>query len=736
MGVDAAQRDEIQTAYSRYLKGRDLKPRAGQRQMIGAIANYLAAIEVDGDGRRVSAPAVCVIEAGTGTGKTLAYLLGTLPQARHLQKTLVIATATVTLQQQILAQELPLFRQHSGLEFTAALAKGRGRYLCLHKLDLHLQQAEAPTRDLFFDPPGAESMDQASTPTLSQTPTPTLSPPPPPTYSTGAYQDLLDRFGQGWNGEIDTLPEPVEEGLWQTVTVDHRQCLNRACQYLQQCPFFRARAEQEQADVIVANHDLVLADLALGGGVVLPAPEDCLYVFDEAHHLPEKTLQHFSAHAGLTSCRVTLNTLSRLSVELQSLSNHDPTLVALAADLSPRIRQVHEHLNRLQDHLQQQVEWQADGEAGGWVQRFPEGAVPTDLHALMLEIRPLSTEVLDRYEKLLTRVKALGEDREARLAHLPRWQRSQVALAALARPLEGQAGLWQAMTETGRPEDRPVARWMQKSDSRHAEDARLYATPTDASGYLHATLWTRCFGAILTSATLSVGGDFHYFRARTGLPVNSLSTSYPSPFHYAAQGTLDLVDIGMDPSDQRDYHERLAAVLGNLIHPEEGTLVLFSSRRQLREVARRLTDQNRGLTLLVQEGGNRSQLIERHRQHVAEGRGSCLLGLASFAEGLDLPGRLLTHVVITRLPFSVPDDPVEATLSEWLKARGQNPFLELSLPAASLRLVQACGRLLRHEADSGRISLLDRRLWTRRYGSRMLQALPPFSRRMVALADP
>jgi ATP-dependent DNA helicase DinG len=737
MAVDPAQRDLIQSAYSNYLKGRHIKARPGQRQMIGAIANYLSDIQVDGEGRRTSDPCVCVIEAGTGTGKTLAYLVGTLPFARHLQKKVIIATATVTLQQQILAQELPLFREHSGLDFTAALAKGRARYVCLHKLDLFLQEPDSRGADLFFATAASSdsTTDASSEFTHEVSPShrnPALRESFAPSYPTQAYQQLLDRMTvEGWNGDIDTLQEPVDEGLWRTVTVDHRQCLNRTCGYFQQCPYFRCKADQEQAEVIVANHDLVLADLALGGGIVLPPPGESLYVFDEAHHLPEKTIQHFSAHAGLVSSRATLNTLSRLSVELQSLSHYDKAVVEHAQDMGPQIQQVHEHLNRLQLHLQDHVEWIADNEGGGWARRFEQGVLPADLFALMDELRPLACGVMDYYEKLLERVKALGDSRDSAVSQDPRWQRNQVALAALARPLEGQSELWRAMTRVTSEDARPMARWLLKGDEHSAEDVRLFASPTDAASYLQQALWSRCFAAILTSATLSVGGDFQYFRARAGLPENSVSTGYASPFDYPSQGSLELLDIGMDPGDHRDYYDRLADVLSTIVAVDEGTLVLFSARKHLREVGQRLEALNTGLNLLQQEGSNRAQLIQRHRELLTAGSGSCLMGLASFAEGLDLPGKLLTHVVITRLPFSVPDEPVEATLSEWLKSRGRNPFFEVSLPAASLRLVQASGRLLRHETDSGRISLLDRRLWTRRYGGQMLSALPPFRRKMI-----
>lgn len=718
MAVDTALKDAIQAAYRKTLQGRSLRPRSSQRQMIAAIANYLSDIQSDGEGKRLSPPAACVIEAGTGTGKTLAYLLGTLPFARALNKKIVLTTATITLQQQIIEQELPQLRAHSGLEFTAALAKGRGRYLCLHKLDLHLQSPE-PGQGLDLWAAAAEETGDAAGSGSAADP--------------DQYLQLLQRFSAGWDGDLDHLDVPVEESLWRSVTVDHRQCVGRNCSYIQQCPFFKRRAEQEQADLIVANHDLMLADLALGGGIVLPPPEETLYVIDEAHHLPDKTLQHFSAQAAFGACRVTLNQLSRQAVECQSLSQYDSDVVAMTLDLTPHIQQYHERLNDLQPRLEGLSEWRLDSDGQGQILRFEGGVLPEPLREVFVAMLPVAQRVTSVHQKLLDRVKALSDDRQLGLQGDPRWMRHQVALATLARPLEGMLQLWQAMAAVQQAAHRPLARWLRRPEDRPEEDLRLYASPTDASGYLARVLWQRAHAAVLVSATLSLAGDFGYFRLRTGIPEDSRCFSYPSPFDYPHQGLLRLVDMQCDPGDSPEYYTVLAEHLAQLIDPEEGTLVLFSARRHLRETARRLQERRPDWPLRVQDGSNRAQIVQSHREEVAQGKGSCLMGLASFAEGLDLPGRLLTHVIITRLPFSVPDEPIEATLSEWLKAQGHNPFFELSLPAASIRLVQACGRLLRSESDTGTITLLDRRLWTRRYGARMLDALPNYRREVYRI---
>ena len=305
----------IQEAYRQYLKARDIRPRSGQRHMIAEIARYLSAIELDGEFGRTSASGACIIEAGTGTGKTLAYLISTLPFASALKKNIVISTATVTLQQQIVERELPLLKNHTSLEFDVALAKGRGRYLCLHKVDLNLQekqQASLPLGSAEFLP----GYGGAS-------------------FSAEMYQQFLGwMFDDGWKGDLDSLPEPVDEDLWRQVTTDHRQCLNKRCGFLSQCPYYRNKAEVDQAEMIVANHDLVFADLNLGGGFILPPPEQTIYIFDEGHHISDKALNHFAFSAGLKSTQKLLKVMSKAMADGPSAWAGDVSVKARLAPLS------------------------------------------------------------------------------------------------------------------------------------------------------------------------------------------------------------------------------------------------------------------------------------------------------------------------------------------------------------------------------------------------------------------
>ena len=236
--LDNALKNDIQQAYRNVVEKLGLTPRYGQRLMIAEISRTLGDIECDSEGKRVSDSHVCVLEAGTGTGKTLAYLIAGLPIAKAQGKRLIVSTATVALQEQVLNQDLPSLASHSGVAFRYALAKGRGRYVCVARLDQALEGSEPnPTLSLFEQSLQADSSD----------------------FNVLAT-DMAEAYGKGeWEGDRDTWPVSIEDSHWRQLTVDHRQCTGRRCGHFGACAFFRSRRELENADVIVANHDLVLA---------------------------------------------------------------------------------------------------------------------------------------------------------------------------------------------------------------------------------------------------------------------------------------------------------------------------------------------------------------------------------------------------------------------------------------------------------------------------------------------
>jgi len=278
----------------------------------------------------------------------------------------------------------------------------------------------------------------------------------------------------------------------------------------------------------------------------------------------------------------------------------------------------------------------------------------------------------------------------------------------------------------------------QQSEYRHARwinrtpyDVEMVSAPIEPGHILHKVLWQRAYGAICTSATLSALGRFDRFFERAGLDADVLRVRIPSPFDYPNIATFHVPAMTSDPRDFDAHSVEVAELLPELMSREISALVLFTSWRQLNTVVKALPATLND-KLLVQGESAKQVLLREHRKRIDEGESSYLFGLASFSEGLDLPDAYCRHVIIVKVPFAVPDDPVDQAMAEWAEARGRNAFYEISVPDAALKLIQACGRLIRHENDYGRVTMLDKRIVTQRYGQALLDSLPPFKREISA----
>lgn len=697
---------QIQGAYSTFLENKSLKPRYGQKLMIAEIAKTLGNIALDDENVRepeAGGTHICVVEAGTGTGKTIAYLLPSIAIAKALGKKLVVSTATVALQEQIVNKDLPELHRQSGLSFTFSLAKGRGRYLCLSKLDNLLAEYESglnPTRALYED----------------EMPSVTAQ-------GIKLYQSMMEALaGNKWNGERDTWPQALEQDQWQIITTDHRQCTGRRCSNVSSCSFFKARDSLHNVDCIVTNHDLVLADLALGGGAILPDPKDSIYIFDEGHHLPQKALSHFAHHSRMTSTSKWLDQcnkgLGAILGQISGAGNVD----RFAEQLPAAFIDGKQRLDQLYPLLAELVQTIAlDDRQSNY--RFKDGVVPQELLIPAVELQ----RSFDRLTELLSKVSAeITESMEDPHCPVPKvdLENNFPVIGAWQARAEANRELWASYAVPDQTSV-PKARWLTPVDMGGNIDIEVCSSPILASKTLEFSLWEKCCGAVVTSATLTALGNFQRFQMRAGTPIDANYKVVPSPFNFAG-ATLEIPSFAVDASNADAHTLSLINHLPDLIDYTEGTLVLFSSRRQMLDVYDQMPADLREI-ILIQGDSSKQEMLVQHKQKVDAGEGSVLFGLASFAEGVDLPGDYCSHVVIAKLPFAVPDDPIEAALSEWVQSRGGNPFMDITVPDASLKLIQACGRLLRTETDTGRISLLDRRIITKRYGKAILNSLPPFT---------
>ena len=697
--LDQSIKETIQQGYRQFLKSRDLKPRLGQKQMIAAIANSLGHSDAD---KRLA-----VIEAGTGTGKTVGYLLSALPIARAKEKTVVVATGTIALQEQLILKDIPDLLEACDWDYQVALVKGRGRYVCNMRLEQCLDAIKSKEAGLFL------FEDEM--------------PFNPNAQSEALYQELSAALGNNsWDGDRDAWDGRIPDADWQTLTVDHRQCTGRRCQFVDQCPFFKARAELEEADCIVANHDLVMADLALGGGAILPPPEDCIYIFDEGHRLGETAVKHFGAQ-----CRIntTLNWLERLPKQLKGqtpIFEKDKTII----EMLPRIESGANEIMALLTTCYPQFQAYLDNlEDDRQLYRFPQGDVGEGIRELAQNISALTSRWIGRVELLRDTLNEALTDRDYAVP-IPDIELFYQQVGSWLTKGENLLALWDRLKQQLASHAVPIACWLRLDDSGSGNlDIAINASPIQATEILREQLWGCCYGAVITSATLRSLGNFNTLKRETGIPDSAQFLSVAGAFNYAEAATLSVPKDCIEGNAIYEHTDYITDNLADMVESRGGTLVLFSSRRQMDEVYDRLDTDLQQICLVQGKYSNR-EMVRLHKERVDQGKTSVLIGLASFAEGVDLPGDYCKHVIIAKLPFMVPDDPLHEALSEWIEDKGGNSFFDIALPIASLRLIQACGRLLRTESDTGTVSILDKRLITKRYGAQLIDALPPFRRQL------
>ena len=697
--LEQSIKETIQQGYRQFLKSRDLKPRLGQKQMIAAIANSLGHSDAD---KRLG-----VIEAGTGTGKTVGYLLSALPIARAKEKTVVVATGTIALQEQLILKDIPDLLEASGWDHQVALVKGRGRYVCNMRLEQCLDAIKSKEAGLFL------FEDEM--------------PFNPNAQSEALYQELSESLeNNSWDGDRDAWDTRIPDTDWQTLTVDHRQCTGRRCQFVDQCPFFKARAELEEADCIVANHDLVMADLALGGGAILPPPEDCIYIFDEGHRLGETAVKHFGAQ-----CRIntTLNWLERVPKQLKGQTpvfEKDKTII----DMLPRIDSGANEIVALLTTCYPQFQAYLDNlEDDRQLYRFPQGDVGEGTRELAQNISALCSRWIGRVELLRDSLNEALTDRDYAVP-IPDIELFYQQVGSWLTKGENLLALWDRLKQQLTSHTVPLACWLRLDDSGSGNlDIAINASPIQATEILREQLWGSCYGAVITSATLRSLGNFNTLKRETGIPDSAQFLSVAGAFNYAEAATLSVPKDCVEGNAIYEHTDYITDNLADMVEKKAGTLVLFSSRRQMDEVFDRLDTDLQKICLVQGKYSNR-EMVRLHKERVDQGKTSVLIGLASFAEGVDLPGDYCKHVIIAKLPFMVPDDPLHEALSEWIEDKGGNSFFDIALPIASLRLIQACGRLLRTESDTGTVTILDKRLITKRYGGQLIDALPPFRRQL------
>ena len=542
--LDDALKERIQVAYRTWLGAREFKPRRGQREMIATIARTLTRPEGE---RRIAA-----IEAGTGTGKTAAYCMAAIPIAKALDKRLVIATATVALQEQIVLRDLPDLARRTGLEFSFALAKGRQRYVCLKRLDDRLR-SDRRTRSRCSN----------------------RCPAMPACCIRICWARSL---GGTWDGDVDSWSDGVDEAHWRSVTTDHRGCSSNRCGFFRQCPFFKARGGLEKADVVVANLDLVLADLALGGGAVLSDPADTIYILDEAHHLPDKTQQHFTYRLRL---RGTLQWLDQINSSVGTLAQRvgrPPELMSLVHGITASTTALATPIGELIQHAAGLDYVSRDDERHLF--RFPLGRIPQAVGAL-------AADAAKDMEGLAMQVDAVHALLQEVVDGQRSWEHGHEAedwLGIIGQHVNragGSTALLLDYRDGANDEAEPRARWATRLLFDNGDDFDLVSAPMQPGSLLEDALWSQAYAVVCTSATLTALGRFDRFLERAGLGEDAVVQRIPSPFDYPNIATFNVPAMKADPRDASAHTDEVTELLPGLLALDRSALVLFASWRQL-----------------------------------------------------------------------------------------------------------------------------------------------------------
>lgn len=716
------------------------RSRPGQRDMAAHIANTLADVAWEDDTPQPAQQAdwvpnagegpvrgIAVVQAGTGVGKSAAYAATVIPLALAQQKRVIISTATVALQEQLIAKDLPALSAALPHPFAFALAKGRGRYVCRLKLE-QLATADPDGAEL-FDADALGSPDAANSERNSQR-----------REERGALYERwsADLDAGHWDGDRDRLAEPPSGEWWSPVAAERHTCTARHCPAYNSCSYYQARARLAQAQVIVVNHDLLLSTLGLRA---LPAPDDCYVIFDEAHHLGSVAQGQF------TSAMDWMRTqwLDRLPRAVEDVAAGIQYTVGVdVTQLSKSIKSAQGELARMgMLRIAQQPAWtalvsrtprigerrDANDHPPPVVERLDQGALPSEWVPWIESLQADASALLKVFEGMATQLKAQARDNPGDAPRLAQLYSRLGVLAPRLQSVEETARRWLEVPVGQQP---PLAKWLEAQVQQGLVTLSAHACPVQPGQLLRHHLWQRVRAAVVTSASLTTCGTFDHFLRESGLYGDpAVSTRVvQSPFNHAEQGRLVVVQTQADPKDVEAYtQEMLATLMSDLQQVEHGALVLFTSRAQMKQALLSLEQgANRDLRerVLVQGDASRTVLLQRHSERVESGQASILFGLQSFGEGLDLPGELCEWVFITKLPFASPSDPVGQARADWVKAQGRDPFSELVVPATGARLLQWTGRALRTENDQAVVVCYDSRLLRQAYGRRMLQGLPPY----------
>ena len=565
-----------------------------------------------------SNPIICV-EAPTGTGKTMAYLVSCLPIAKALKKKLIIASANVALQEQILNKDIVEATKYASVDFEFALAKGRSRYVCIRNL-INLTEENSNSTELFED---ALLWDEK-----------------PTKNDLDILSEMAESYSsKSWSGEIDDLESPPENSLWQKIACNRFTCNSKNCEFYNDCSFFKARKRASNSDVIIANHDLVLADI-INGNNVLPDVEDCIFIFDEAHHLSQKALSHFSIGGSTEFMKASIRQSQGSIEQIIKITK------SKAAD---------SYIEKVDESIKDLIELISELDFKDDTFLFSIKGIPNEITNLTKKLFVIFNSA---YNDFCQFKEQWEEFVKTNKIDQPTTDNINNIVGQNNQNLSSILSLLSTFNQIQDPEKPPLSNWINQSRLANKKyNYQLNSAKIDVSTSLKNMIWSKAAGVVLTSATLTALGSFDRLNQQIGL--NALENQYlrlPSPFDHKSVEFI-VGKIKSSPTNTYEHTQEVAQELIKRIDSQSASLVLFASNNQMQEVAD-LLEKSVDCELLIQGEYSKKNILERHIQNRKNGKGSIIFGLDSFAEGVDLKGDNLNHVFISKLRFSVPTSPI------------------------------------------------------------------------------
>lgn len=650
---------------------------------------------------------ISLIEAGTGTGKTLAYLIPAIYWSLINGERVVVSTNTINLQEQLIQKDIPLVYRSLSEKFKYSLVKGMGNYLCLLR-------AETVT-DGLLDLVDEEEID--------------------------ILRDIVEWSRITQDGSLSDLNFNPPEGVWDKVAAESESCLRARCPHYSRCFFYKARRELSSSQILVVNHHLLFSDLSIRGASeesetgILPVYKNV--IFDEAHHIVDAATSHFGMRTTKYGIIRMLRRLKRRGSggEMKGLIFYTASLATRLQKyfrkgiLSTVLRRVEEIISPQIDRTEEYVRDAFDNLYYFIIPMINEGDTEEINLRITDEVREKEgwEEIDKRFSILRIRLKELHEEIKAFVDVLADYEiepdiaRVLVEFKGTASRLDFYSDVIRSFLDS---EDDGYVRWVEGKVRRGEILSGIGLSPLDISPQLREKLYSRCKTVVMTSATLAVKKSFSFLKSGLGLEENErvMEIILPSPFNYREQAVLAIPTDIPEPTE-RGYSEGLSTIILKALKASRGSaLILFTSYSLLDSVYKGIGEELRRVGIIPLKQGSlpRARLLDRFRIE----DNSVLFATDSFWEGVDVPGDALRLVVITRLPFRVPTEPIIEARVEHMESRGINSFIEYTVPVAVLKFKQGFGRLIRTKTDRGAVLVLDKRIITKHYGKYFLNSLP------------